>query len=60
MKTVSEEKINELTSTEVAELQEQLLAVDVQIDGQTFQPYKELHGRRYYIEAMMDDKAQNG
>ncbi len=51
---------NELTSTEVADLQEQLLAVDVQIDGQTFQPYKELHGRRYYIEEMMDDKARNG
>ena len=51
---------NELTSTEVADLQEQLLAVDVQIDGQTFQPYKELAGRRYYIEAMMDDQAKNG
>ena len=42
--------MSEITETEIAELQERLVTAPLLVDENTFQPYKELDGRRFYIE----------
>ena len=42
--------MSEITGTELEVLQARLAAEPLQVDEHTFQPFKELDGRRFYIE----------
>ena len=54
MREATLEEVKALSQTELAELIENLQAQDVQMDPETFQPFKEFDGLRYTIEAIED------
>jgi hypothetical protein len=54
MKAVTLTEMAELSATQIGELKDKLTGQELILDTETFQPYKELDGKRYYVEALTD------